>query len=235
MQAASQQDKSRAAGGGTGKLPSHELVYRRIREMILFGEMAPGQAVTIQGLVEQLDAGMTPVREALRRLTAEGALEFLGNRRISVPELTPGQLDEIAFVRQSVEPRLAYLAASRIKPADIERLRAIDDELNIAIDQGDVGAYLKHNCQFHQALYAHAGARILMQVANALWLRVGPSLRVVCGRYGTANLPDMHDEALAALRAGDADGVAAAIAEDIQQGHAQIRRSMQQPLQADCD
>ena len=51
-------------------LPTHEVVYRRLRDMILFGELAPGQPVTIQGLVERLEVGMTPVREALRRLMA---------------------------------------------------------------------------------------------------------------------------------------------------------------------
>ena len=67
------------------RLPAHELVYRDIRDQILFGEFEPGQPVTIQGLTDALGVGMTPVREALRRLTAEGALEFLGNRRIAVP------------------------------------------------------------------------------------------------------------------------------------------------------
>ncbi len=50
------------------KLPDHQRVYRKLRDMILFGELAPGQPVTIQGLVSTLDVGMTPVREAIRRL-----------------------------------------------------------------------------------------------------------------------------------------------------------------------
>jgi DNA-binding GntR family transcriptional regulator len=211
------------------KVPTHELVYRQIREMILFGEFAPGQAVTIQGLVRELGAGMTPVREAIRRLTAEGALEFLGNRRISLPELSLSQLDELAFARQAIEPRLAYLATEKMNSADIDSLREIDDTLNIAIDQGNVRAYLKQNCRFHETLYAHSGAGILMSMSGALWLRVGPSLRVVCGRYGTANLPDKHDEAIAGLRANDPAAVARAISEDLHQGHEYIRMSLSQP------
>lgn len=58
----------------TRKIPSHEVTYARLRDMILFGHLAPGQPVTIQGLIADLGAGMTPVREAIRRLTAEGAL-----------------------------------------------------------------------------------------------------------------------------------------------------------------
>ena len=217
------------------KLPTHELVYRRLREKILFGEFAPGQAVTIQGLVEELGAGMTPVREAIRRLTAEGALEFLGNRRVSLPRLSPAQLDEIAFARNAIEPQLARLATPRMTARDIDALRRIDDALNLAIDRGDVPGYLRHNCRFHTELYARSGARVLLQIANALWLRVGPSLRVVCGRYGTSNLPDMHDEALDALRRGDAEAVARAIARDIAQGHDQIRLSLQEGMAGESD
>jgi DNA-binding GntR family transcriptional regulator len=204
------------------KLPAHEIVYRRIRDMILFGELAPGQAVTIQGFVEALGTGITPVREAIRRLTAEGALEFKGNRRVCVPELTAAHLAELAFARGAVEPHLAEMAALRVKSSDIDALAVIDAQVNAAIQQGDIRAYLEQNYRFHAALYAHSGADILGAMVQGLWLRVGPSLRIVCGRYGTLNLPDKHAEAIAALRAGQAADVAAAIREDIIQGHDQI-------------
>ena len=66
------------------KIPEHEAIYLRVRDAIMFGELVPGQSVTIQGLTETIGAGMTPVREAIRRLTSEGALLALGNRRIEV-------------------------------------------------------------------------------------------------------------------------------------------------------
>ena len=56
------------------KIPTHEVTYGRLRDMVLFGRLQPGQPVTIQGLIRDLESGMTPVREAIRRLTAEGAL-----------------------------------------------------------------------------------------------------------------------------------------------------------------
>jgi len=210
------------------KLPAHELVYRSIREMILFGELAPGQSVTIQGLVSVLGAGMTPVREAIRRLTAEGALELFGNRRVHVPTLTLPQIDELYFARQALEPRLACLAAERITPSDIMQLDLIDQSLNAAIERGDVRAYLEQNHRFHFTLYQRSEAKILLSICNALWLRAGPSLRVVCGKFGTYNLPDMHEEALAALRAGDPEAVARAIEGDLLQGGDQIRLSLGQ-------
>jgi DNA-binding GntR family transcriptional regulator len=208
------------------KLPTHELVYRRLRGMVLFGELAPGQAVTIQGLVETLGSGITPVREAIRRLTAEGALEFKGNRRVCVPELTLKQLDELSFARIALEPHLAEIAAKHINAAQITELEAIDQQLNAAIVQGNVRAYLEQNYLFHATLYAASEADILQSIVQGLWLRVGPSLRIVCGRYGTRNLPDKHLAALSALRAGDSAAVAAAIREDIEQGQDQIRDAL---------
>lgn len=203
--------------------------------MILFGELTPGQAVTIHGLVKELDAGMTPVREAIRRLTAEGALEFQGNRRIILPELSLDQLKELSFARLSIEPQLAFLATERMTMKDIDILQEIDESLNVAIAQGNVRAYLELNYRFHDTLYRQANAQILMSVASTMWLRVGPSLRVVLGRFGTANLPDKHKEALAGLRAGDAQAVAQAISEDLEQGHEGIRLSLGEAANLDSD
>lgn len=208
------------------KMPTHEIVYRQIRDMVLFGELAPGQAVTIQGLVEVLDAGITPVREAIRRLTAEGALEFKGNRRVSVPELTAAHLAELGFARMALEPHLAQVAASKMQAIDINVLEEIDAQVNAAIRQGDIRAYLEQNYLFHTTLYAHSGADILGALVQGLWLRVGPSLRIVCGRYGTQNLPDKHAEAILALREGRAADVGAAIRDDIVQGQEQIAMAL---------
>lgn len=209
-------------------LPAHETVYRRLRELILFGDLAPGQAVTIQGLVDRLGAGMTPVREAIRRLTAEGALVFQGNRRVCVPELSQANLEELSYARGVIEKRLVFLAAQRATPADIVALRKIDTVLDNAIARGDVGTYLRQNYQFHVAIYALANAPILTQLADGLWLRYGPSLRVICGRLGTQNLVDQHKEALDAMANRDADAAAMAMAADVTQGMDQVTQVLSQ-------
>jgi DNA-binding GntR family transcriptional regulator len=228
VDASAEKDIERPPEPGVEKLPAHELVYRRIRDMILYGELAPGQGVTIQGLASALGAGMTPVREAIRRLSAEGALDFLGNRRVCVPVLTLEQADELEFARATIEPRIARQAAEKITPADIAGLDVIDQTLNAAIRHGDVQGYLQQNHRFHATIYAVSEARILISVVDKLWLRIGPSLRVVCGRFGTYNLPDKHEEALAAMRAGDPDAVAHAIEGDVRQGMEQVRLALLQ-------
>lgn len=200
------------------KLPEHEAIYKKIRNMILFGEVLPGQGVTILGLKEAVGAGVTPVREAIRRLTAEGALEALGNRRVCVPQLSPQRIDEIYYARFALEPKMAQLAAEQITEDGIARLEALDAKVDQAIAIGSIEAYLESNFRFHFTLYNMAGTPILRKIATSLWLQFGPSLRVVSGRFGTSNLPDKHSETIEALRRGDPTAAARAIEEDIQQG-----------------
>ena len=213
------------AGNATPhRLPAHELIYRQLRNLVLFGDLAPGQAVTIQGLTDRLGAGMTPVREAIRRLIArKGALEFQGNRRVSVPVLTADNISELILARQWLDPHLTLRATERASLEDLDQLTRLDEELDTAIATGDLRAYLELNYRFHQHIYRIADAPILMAMAEGLWLRFGPSLRVVCGRMGTQNLPDKHKDMLSAMHARDAETAARAIREDVIQGMEQVR------------
>lgn len=209
------------------KVPTHMTTYLRLRDMVMFGALAPGQPVTIQGLIRELDAGMTPVREAIRRLTAEGALTLQDNRRVSVPGMTPDLLSQLVHARMAIEPKLAELACLKLTPARIDTLTEIDALIEPAIRAGDVQGYLRHNHAFHFTLYEAAEATVLEDIARSLWLRFGPSLRAVLGRYIEYGLPDRHAEALSAIRAGDAQALAEAIREDITQGIQQVQEALE--------
>lgn len=208
------------------KIPTHETTYVQLRDMVLTGGLVPGQAVTIQGLTKTLKTGMTPVREAIRRLTAEGALQLHGNRRVSVPHLTEGLLDQIAFARLTIEPKIAELAAVRLADDKIAELAQIDAAIDTAIEQNDIPGYLTGNHRFHFVLYEASGAQALVDMAQSLWLRFGPSLRVVAERYRSGRLPDRHSEALAAMRARDGKALAEAVESDIAQGLDQVRAAL---------
>jgi DNA-binding GntR family transcriptional regulator len=208
------------------KIPTHEVTYARLRDMILFGLLEPGAPVTIQGLINDLGAGMTPVREALRRLAAEGALLPQGNRRVTVPRVSLGVLDQIAFARLTIEPHLAELASNHLTPALIARLEALDAQVDAAIRVGDITAYLQSNHAFHFALYEASNAPVLVDMARSLWLRFGPSLRIVVARGGALALPDQHGLALSAMRAGDGTALAQALRDDILQGVDQVRAAL---------
>ncbi|WP_108861090.1 GntR family transcriptional regulator [Ruegeria sp. Alg231-54] len=212
--------KNKASGSKVdeGKRPAHEQVYQTLRSQIMYGDLVPGQPVTIQGLTESLGVGMTPVREAIRRLISDGALVFQGNRRVSVPLLSGTDVEQMIFARISIESELSRRATANLEPADIDQLEKLDQRLDQTITDGDVSGYLRLNHHFHETLYAHADAPILNDLAERLWLRFGPSLRVVCGRFGTHSLPDRHKDIIASLRAKDAEKVAKATAQDIEQG-----------------
>ncbi|TCL01469.1 DNA-binding GntR family transcriptional regulator [Shimia isoporae] len=212
--------------GEPARIPTHQLVYHQLRDAVLFGELAPGEPVTIQGLIERTGAGMTPIREAIRRLTSEGALEFRGNRRVLVPMPTPEAIEELIFLRETLEPQLAARAATRASDADIQELKRIDSALDEAITRGDVATYLRQNHAFHTKLYTVAEAPILSEVVGGVWLRFGPAMRVVCGRMGTQNLPDNHKTALAALAAKDSTAAAEAMRLDVVQGMEQLLEAL---------
>ena len=149
-----------------------------------------------------------------------------GNRRVSVPHLTPALVDQVAFARLSIEPHLAELAMTAMTPELIALLEAIDHAVDGAIKAGDVHGYLEANHRFHFALYEASGAPILVDIARSLWLRFGPSLRVVCAHEDVQLLPDQHSVALAAMRADDVPALARAIERDIAQGLDQVRLAL---------
>ncbi|RMD88979.1 MAG: GntR family transcriptional regulator [Alphaproteobacteria bacterium] len=213
-------DKLRRQPAGTTE---HEAILQALREMILFGDLAPGEAVTVAGLAARCQAGTMPVREAVRRLDSEGALERMGNRRVRVPPMTGARLGQIRLARAAIEPELARRAVERAQAQGREstlaaELKRLDTQLDLAIESGDIRGYLRFNFKFHFGLYGAAEAEVLERIALSLWLQVAPSLRIMCGRYGTGNLPDLHEQVIAAARAGDAEDAARAVAEDIAQG-----------------
>jgi len=208
------------------KTPEHQAVYETLRERILLGHYGPGEPLTIQGLTRSLNAGMTPVREAIRRLTSESALESLGNRRVIIPKLTAEQLQDIYFLRLFIEPELAARAAITITKEEISALKSIDLGVHHAIHSGDVETFLKHNAEFHFTIYGHAASPVLSRTVGSLWVQCGPSQRVICGRYGTSNLPDKHTELLSALSQRDPDLAAQAMRGDLQQGLDLIKQTV---------
>lgn len=213
------------------RVPAHQIAYARLRDMVLFGELAPGAAVTIEGLVAKLGLGMTPVREAIRRLIAEGALVMQGNRRVSVPRLDMRALGDLGYARRAVETELARKALAGCDAALIAELRAIDIRLDAAIAAGDVPTYLRENHGFHFALYARAGSEVLEAMAVSLWLRFGPSLRMVCLGWGPEDA-DHHKRMLAALEARDPEALRDALEADIIQGVTNMRAGLEAGLYA---
>ncbi len=198
--------------------PVHERVYAELCDSILAGQFVPGVSVTLRGIADKLGVSPMPVREAIRRLVAERALEVLPNRRVCVAPMTPTRMRELSHARLSLEPELASLAIDSITNSDIRSLQRIDEELNQSLRSGDVDAYIRCNRNFHFGIYERANSPVLCPLVRSLWLQFAPFTRIVFGRMGTEVLQDYHADALDALRTKDKQAFRNAITSDISEG-----------------
>ncbi len=198
--------------------PMHQQVYQALCDSILAGQFVPGVSVTLRGIAEQLGVSSMPVREAIRRLVAEHALQVLSNRRVCVTAMTQTRLQELYHARLSLEPELALLAMPSIGKSEIKSLTHIDDELNLSLRSGNVDAYILCNRRFHFDIYNHADSPVLYPLVRSLWLQFAPFMRIVFGRMGTEIIQDFHADALLALKAGDKQAFRNAIESDIREG-----------------
>ena len=208
-------DTRRAEGGGGAH---HERLYRTLRARIMHGEIEPGRALTLRGLAAQFGVSMTPAREAVRRLVAEGALTLSASGRVSTPELTPERIEELAAVRALLEPELASRALPRAHMALIDRLQAINGLNAEAVAKHDAVAYIRTNLEFHRTLYLRAQAPTILALTETVWLQLGPTMRALYGRRTRTDPPQHHRMILAALRAGDDPGLRLAVRTDVTQG-----------------
>ncbi len=207
----------------------HDQVYAAIRRALITGRIAPGKGVSLRSLAAELGVSPMPVRDAVRRLVAERALAINpANKRLSVPSLTADRLEQLALARLWVEPELAARAAAGADAGLIRQLQAVDADLDEALRLGDVDRYMTANHAFHFTLYERAGAEVLLAMAGGLWLQIGPFMRVVFGRVGANDLAaDHHAQAIAALKAKDAEGARRAIAADLSEGMDKMRAAVE--------
>ncbi len=184
----------------------------------MHGEIAPGASLTLRGIAASFGLSMTPVREAVRRLAAEGALSLSGSGRISTPELAPERIEELAALRALIEPELASRALPRVHGALIERLQAINQALAEVVARNDSVGYVRGNLEFHRTLYLRAQAPAMLAATETVWLQLGPTMRRLYGRRSRIDVPQHHRPILAALKAGDEPGLRLAVRTDVTQG-----------------
>ena len=196
----------------------HASVYEELRARFITGKITPGAALSTRGLALELGVSQMPVRDALSRLAAEGAVRIRSKRRVEAPPMTEDRFADLLTCRLLLEPEAAVLAMPHIGPAHLRRLGEIDAAIDQAMEHGDVLAYMENNFAFHFSIYRANERPTLNRLIETLWLQFGPWMRVVYGRYGTASLVDQHQAALTAIQAGDADALRAAIASDISDG-----------------
>ena len=116
---------------------AHDFVYKGLRTRIMHGEILPATSMTLRGIGKEYSVSMTPAREAVRRLIAEGALMLSPSGRVSTPELTHDRIEELASMRSLIEVELASRALPRAHIALIDRLKTINAAVSQAIVSHD--------------------------------------------------------------------------------------------------
>jgi DNA-binding GntR family transcriptional regulator len=192
-----------------------ERAYRRICDMILDGEIAPGQVITIQNLAEAFRVSAMPVREALKRLTTAGALSLVTGRSIGIPRLSLDRLADLRRVRSGIEGMAAEWAAELMQPDDLARLREQFALLSQASAEENVRDYLRANRAFHFIIYNATRSVTLVATIETLWLQIGPYLNLLrgSGNYVASNAT--HQRIVDALAARDSKAASEALRADI--------------------
>jgi DNA-binding GntR family transcriptional regulator len=203
---------------------AHDRVYRGLRARVMYGQINPGQALTLRGIGAEFSVSMTPAREALRRLVAEGALSMTASGRVTAPDLTPERLEELAALRALIEVELASRALPRAHMALIDRLQTLNNAVGEAAEQNDPVGYIKANLDFHRTLYLRAQAPAMLAMAETVWLQMGPTTRALYARIRRRGTPQYHRLIIAALKAGDEPGLRLAVRSDVTQALKMLAR-----------
>jgi DNA-binding GntR family transcriptional regulator len=194
-----------------------DYVYQQLCELILTGEIAPGQLITIQAIADAFDVSAMPVREALQRLTAARVLTVISGRSIGIPLLTAERMLDLRRVRLEVEALAADWAAPRITDAQLRDLEKVLKKLEEAARSGDRKEYVRLNRAFHFGIYAAAGSGVLLAIIENLWLQISPYFHLLhaSGNYPKANA--QHELMLEGLKRRDGAVVCRGLRTDIEE------------------
>ncbi|WP_296055344.1 GntR family transcriptional regulator [uncultured Amphritea sp.] len=193
-------------------------VYQTLRNAVMYGEILPGRVLTIRELAGILDVSPMPVREALRQLAAENALEIQGNRRVMVPKMTAMKFNELCEARIAIESHAAARALPYIDNDRLEQLRSLDSMIDQAQEEDNLDQISILNQNFHRALYTANPHQVTLPLIESLWLQLGPFMRMATSELEEHYLVDRHNEAMSAIERKDAYALQMAIAADIREG-----------------
>lgn len=213
----------------------HESLVAPLREMILQGELRPGDKVPEEQLCERFGVSRTPIREALKVLAAEGVLQILPHRGAIVARITEDQIEELFPIMASIERLAGLLACERATDADIARVRALHDRMMACFESGDEVDYLKHNRLIHESFFEIAGNVTLSAFYQQILTRIHACRFVVRkSREHWANAVSEHCAMIEALEARDGMRLATLLETHVTGTTAGIARAFITRLTADA-
>lgn len=193
-------------------------VYVQLRDALFAGKFEPGVRLVLRDLADSLGTSITPVRDAVARLVANGVLKQGPRNAALVPDIGAEGLRHLIIVRTELEGRAAWEAARNADEKGVAELEKLLARMRKLIAERKLASYLDLHRQFHFGIYEMAEIPILHDMIEGLWLRCGPVLSFVLPDYiyllkGT----DHHLKLLEALRKHDPSTAKAEIVADIEE------------------
>lgn len=196
--------------------------YQQLRKAIMGGVFRPGTVISIRAAADALGVSPMPVRAALLRLEAEGALVARGSKRmLEIPALAVDEYQELRDIRVALEGLAAERAVASINAAELAEVERNCAAMQTAADAGDREAYVRANWTFHLSIYRASHMETLVGLIEGMWLRVGPYVELMMPDRESlvASMPD-HWAMVDALKRRDGKAASKAIADDI--GHSAV-------------
>jgi DNA-binding GntR family transcriptional regulator len=196
----------------------HDRVYEEIRRGLMGGQFEPGEKVSSRKLASALGTSDMPVRTAMSRLIAEGGLSRRPNGTVFVPTCSRRLYTEGMDLRIMLEGQATYLACGNLTEKDFAALESYSVVLDEAIRAKNVSRYLEANQNLKFTIYNRCGSQMLLHTLRMLWLKIGPFLRSLAFGLDQLAATNFHEDAIRALRRGEAEAAAAAIRRDLTAG-----------------
>lgn len=196
-------------------------VYNELRDLLISGQVTPGERFSLRGLAETTGTSSMPVREAVGRLVAEHALEILPNRAIRVPLMTKSRFLELRTIRIRLEGLAISKAAANRSAAELKKMieyeRLFEFERQKKDPDGRVAVKINRNLHF--SIYRSARMPILLKMIESLWLQIGPvlnyDLAMNADRLTNREAQIHHKNMVSAIKIKDAAAAEAALVSDL--------------------
>jgi DNA-binding GntR family transcriptional regulator len=196
--------------------PLWDLAQNQLRDALFGGRFDPGSHLTLRHLAEMFGTSITPVRDAVTRLIAQGILEQGARSTAVVPDIKAESLRQLTLLRVELEGLAAREAAARSSASGLRKLEDHLERMRMLIERGEFEAYLDVHRRFHFGIYEMAGIPLLQELISNLWLRCGPILSFVVPQYvRSLKGTDHHAAVLLALQQKDGAQAEAEIVADI--------------------
>lgn len=191
--------------------------YQVLRLALMSGAIQPGAGLTSRSLSEALGVSPTPVREALKRLDADGAVVSRNKSAFFVYDPDKVDFAELLEIRLNLEGMAIRLAAMKARKTDLVLLSKINNEYQQILSGSDPSSSysLQVNFRFHFELYKLSGSRTLVEMIETLWLRIGPTLQRHMPPHGDMSISTFHNRMLQAVASNDPEAADAALRDDL--------------------